>query len=111
VSKIDLINEDIDDLTFSLEEAQRHNSSMAKDIQDEIKNLKDEISSIQDSTSKAQVSIQEPLRGLNTITFTIDDDHDITFKTEAISYTPFYLEFEENKITLHPTQTTINLDS
>ena len=111
VSKIELINEDIEDLEFSLEEAQRHNSSIIDEIQNEIKSLKNEILTIKDSTKNAKVSILEPLHGLSTIKFTIDDEHEIVFKTEATNYTPFYLELGEDKITLQPVKQTIKLDS
>ena len=111
VSKLELINDDIDDLNFSLQEAQRHNSSMVNGIKNEINALKDEISAIKNSTSTAKISIEKPLHGLNNIIFTIDDENELIFKTEAVQYTPFYIEVNEDKITLHPTQHSITLVS
>lgn len=111
ISKIELINDDIEDLNFSLEEAQRHNSSMTNEIKNQIKSLKEEILKIKDSSKRATISIKEPLRGLNEITFRIDNKNELTFKTEALQYQPFYLEIDGDKITLHPTTKTITLES
>ncbi len=101
-SRVDLITQDLDELKFSLEEAQRHNKSEIEKIKEEIKKLKSEIQSIKDSTLKATISIEKPLRGLNSIIFTLDNGEELIYKTEAQSYKPFYLEVSEEKITLHP---------
>ncbi|EDZ63574.1 hypothetical protein SMGD1_1883 [Sulfurimonas gotlandica GD1] len=108
-SKIDLINEDIEELKFSLEEANRHNKSEVESIQDEIKKLKSEIQTIKDSASRATITIEKPLKGLNNIIFVLDNDEEIVYKTDAQSYEPFYLEISEEKITLQPVKKSIFL--
>ena len=109
ISKIKFIKEEIEELEFSLEEANRHNSSIVNGIKSEIKKLKQEILDIQNSVNRAKISIEKPLIGLNTIIFSIDDENEITFKTNSKEYTPFYLEITEDKITLHPTNQIIKL--
>lgn len=108
-SKIDFINEDIEELKFSLEEANRHDKSKVENIQNEIKKLKSEIQTIKDSTSRATITIEKPLKGLNKIIFTLDNDEEIIYKTDAQSYEPFYLEISEEKITLQPVKRSIFL--
>ncbi|WP_294963943.1 flagellar assembly protein A [Sulfurimonas sp.] len=108
-SRIDLIIEDIEELKLSLEEAKRHNIALVRTLQDQIKKFKDEVQEIKDSTSKATISIQKPLRGLNSIIFTLENDEEIIYKTEAHSYKPFFLDITEEKITLQPVKKTIFL--
>ncbi|NOR57765.1 MAG: hypothetical protein GQ474_04505, partial [Sulfurimonas sp.] len=108
-SKMDLIKEDIEDLRFSLEEAHRHNKSEVENIQDQIRKFKSEIDSVKDSASKATISIEKPLKGLNNIIFTLENDEEIIYKTDAQSYEPFYLEVSEEKITLQPVKKSIFL--
>jgi len=109
-SKINLINADIENLKFKLEEAQRHSQSKVPHIKKEIAILKNEQKSIENSYMNAKISIEKPLNGLNNIVFVIDDENEIKFKTEPLSYTPFYLEIEEDKITLIPTDKSISLN-
>ncbi len=108
-SKIDLINEDILDLRIALEEAHRHNKSKVKNIQEKIIAFKQELKDIKESSIRAKISIEKPLKGLNTINFTLDNDDEIIFKTEAKSYEPFYLEVTDEKITLQPVKKSIFL--
>ena len=108
-SKIDLIEEDINELKYSLEEAQRHNKSQVKEIEDQIEKFKVEINNIKKSSSKGIITIEKPLKGLNNIIFTLENDEEIIYKTDAKSYTPFYLEIFEDKITLQPVNTSIFL--
>ncbi len=109
-SKIDFINDDIRDLRVSLEQAHRHNKSKVKSLQEEIINFKSELKNIKESALRAKISIEKPLKGLNNICFTLDNDDEIIFKTEAQSYKPFYLEVTENKITLQPVKKSISIN-
>ncbi len=111
ISKIKFIQEDIEDLEFSLEEAQRHNESIVNGIKNKIKTLKQKILNTQNSILKAKISIEKPLNGLNNIIFTIDNENEIVFKTQAIKYSPFYLEITEDAISLHPTNKKIILEN
>jgi len=110
-SKINFIGADIENLKFKLEEAQRHSQTKIPNIKKEIASLKKQHDTIENSYIDAKISIEKPLQGLNNIVFVIDDDHEIKFKTEAQTYTPFYLEITEDKITLHPTNKSISLNA
>lgn len=110
-SKIDLINEDIEDLKYSLEEASRHNLSKVTLIKQNIENFKDELRQIKNSVKTAKISIQKPFNGLNTIIFTLPNTEEITFKTDAREYKPFYLEFDDNQVTLHPVNKIFSINS
>jgi len=109
-SKIAFIEQDIGDLKYHLEEATRHKPEEVKNIQKKIEALKDERYVIEHSYEDATVHIEQPLRGLNNIVFTVDDSNSISYKTEEKSYSKFYLELEENKITLQPVNKSITLE-
>jgi len=108
-SKIDLIDDDIKELKYELTEATRHNPSAIPLIKEKIKNFKEEQESIINSTKLASITLKSPLHGLNTITFTLDDENELNFKTDAISYEKFYLEIDEDNITLQPVHITLPL--
>ena len=101
-SNIDFLNEEIEDLKFSLEEAKKHTIEKVPEIQLEIKILKNKVDTIIKSAQNAQISIEEPLSGLNTIIFTIDDNNEIIYKTQTKKYKPFHVEINEDEILLHP---------
>ena len=108
-SKIDFLNEEIDDLRYSLQEAKKHNTSEVQIIGEKIKLLRDEIKKIVTSTNNAKITIKRPLRGLNTIIFELYNAEKISYKTSIKKYETFFLEFKERdedtnktKIILHP---------
>lgn len=103
-SKINLIHKDIDDLKYQLEESKKHEDKEDINILEEkIKLLRHEEQEVINSTLKATIEIEKPLRGLNTISFVLDDKgHDLTYKTDARLYKTFYLEVKEDEFTLHP---------
>jgi len=109
-SKINYIIQEIEDLKYNLEEAQRHSQYKIPNIKEEIEKLEEEQKNIQRSSLSATISIQEPLRGLNNIVFVIDNENEIKFKTDAQTYAPFHLKVDENKITLLPTDKSISLN-
>ncbi|WP_321778947.1 flagellar assembly protein A [Sulfurimonas sp.] len=109
-SKVDLINEDIINLKDDLEEAQRHNQSKIPEIEKNILNFKNELQYIQESTLRAKISIEKPFIGLNRIVFTLYNEDEIMYKTQAQSYKPFYLKVSEDKITLEPVKKSISLN-
>lgn len=111
VNRINFIKNDIEELRESLEEAKRHDLTSVPVIQNKIKELKQEYDAIKHSAKKAKITIENPLRGLNTIIFTIDKENELVFKTEARSYEPFHLEITEDTITLIPTNKRITLKS
>ncbi|MFT7003751.1 MAG: hypothetical protein ACJAWW_001103, partial [Sulfurimonas sp.] len=109
-SKVDLINEDIENLKLSLEEARRHDQSNVSNIKKQIVELREEAQNIKGSASVAKINIQEAFRGLNNIVFTLQNGNEIIYKTEAKKYKTFCLEITENKITLHPVNKSISLN-
>ena len=110
-SRHKFIGKDIDDLKYELEGALKHSLSQVPTLKEKIKELKKQQEDIENGAKNAKITIIEPLRGLNTIAFTIDEEHELTFKTEAKLYQPFYLEESNNTITLHPTDKKISLES
>jgi len=106
-SKIDLINDDIKELKYELTEATRHNPSAIPLIKEKIKNFQKDQAAIVNSTKLASITIKSSFHGLNTITFTLDEENELSFKTDAISYEKFYLEIDEKNITLQPIQITL----
>ncbi len=109
-SKINFINEEIEDLKFQLEDVQKHTLSKIPAIKKEIEKLKNQQKAIQNSYLNAKISIEKTLYGLNNIIFVVDDENEIRFKTEPQAYTAFYLELTEDKITLLPTNKSISLN-
>ena len=108
-SKIDLINEDIEELKYLLEENTRHNPSKATDIKKRIKEFKNEKASIINSAKTAKITIEKPIRGLNIINFTLNDGHKLVYRTQHGEYEPFHLDITEEKITLKPVNISITL--
>ena len=109
VSKVELIQEDIEELNFLLKKAIQRNAPTQKDIEDEIQRLKKELTQIQESNKSAKITIENSLSAGNIICFNIDMNNDITYTTQSKQYTPFYLEFNNKTIKLLPTQTIITL--
>lgn len=109
-SKIDLIQDDIEDLKYSLEEAKRHDISQVDPIKKKIRVLIDGRNSIKSSSKDATITIEKPLTGLNTIIFALNSGDELIYKTSPREYEPFYLELDEDKITLHPVNKTITLN-
>ncbi len=111
INKLNFITNEIADLKDSLEEARRHNPTQASVIQNKILALKQEQDSIKNSSLEAKITIEQPLRGLNTIIFALDDGSELVFKTDAGSYEPFHLKISKDSITLLPTNKTIPFKS
>ncbi len=109
-SKLKFIENDLEELKYKLEEAKRHSLSRIEEIEEEINKLKSEKEAIQNSYKNAKITVQEPFKGLNKIVFTIDETHEIVYKTDAKAYTPFYLQIKENIITLHPVAKSITIE-
>lgn len=111
MNKYRFIDEEIEDLKYQLEGAMKHTESQVPVLKDKINKLKAEQEDIRNSAKSAKITIKEPLRGLNTITFCIDKDNEITYKTDARNYKEFYLEESDGSITLKPTDKKISIDS
>ncbi len=111
ISKIELIAEDIKDLELSLYKARKDHSFLEVEIETEITNLKKSLFKIKNSTKTAKISIKDIIKEINYINFKIDDTHNISCQTQKLQYSPFYLQYQEDTITLHPTQTSITKNS
>lgn len=109
-SKLQYIDTDIEELRYKLTQEKRYNPSKANELKKEIATLKQEKEAIYESYKNAKITVEKPFNGLNNIVFTIDDSHEIIYKTEAKAYTPFYIEIEENIITLHPVAKSIIIE-
>jgi len=101
--RLEYIMRDIEELKEELEETLRNKRGDAATIKQKIALLKQEQDAIKSSVKTSQIAISQPFKGLNTIIFTIDDKHEMIFKTEEKSYQPFYLEITEEYVKLHPT--------
>jgi|GEM_PF-737258 len=110
-SKYDFISQEIEDLKYKLEGAMKHTQSAVPILKEQINDLKEQQNKIINSVERAKITISEPLRGLNTITFTLTNGEELTYKTDAKAYEPFYLVASKDYITLHPTNKKISLES
>ncbi len=108
-SRYNFITQEIEDLKYKLEGALKHTPSDVPILKKQVDELKEQQDKIVNGVKHAQITITEPLRGLNTITFTLADGKEITYKTDAKTYKPFYLVESEDYITLHPTNNKISL--
>jgi len=109
-SRFNFISKEIEELKYKLEGALKHSAEQVPILKDKIKDLVAKQNKIINAVKSAKITIKEALRGLNTITFTIDEDHELTFKTDARTYKPFYLVESDNSITLHPTDKKISIE-
>ena len=109
VNKIKYLEKDLEDLKYQLEEAQRHDISQVKDLEEKIIDFKHEKNKITTSALKAKITITQPLRGQNRIIFTLDNGDEIMYKTSPKRYDPFYLEVKDETVILHPVNKTIPL--
>lgn len=109
-SKYNYITQEIEDLKYKLEGAKKHSPAKIPLIKEKIDTLKATQDYIVNSAMHAKIAIQEPFRGMNTVIFTLPNDEELFFKTEAMAYEPFYLVASESSITLHPTNKKISLE-
>lgn len=110
-AKCNFIQKDIDDLKYELDGALKHTPQQVPILKEKIKKLNAVIVNIKEAVFDAKIIITEPLSGLNSIVFTIDDENELVFKTDAIKYDSFYIEQKDNNILLHPTNKKITIDS
>lgn len=108
MSKYNFLTNEINDLKYKLERVQKHTLSQVAPIKEQINELKIKQDKIIYSVKEAKITIKEPFRGLNTVTFTLNNGEELTYKTTEKAYTDFYIEESENYITLHPTNKKIS---
>ena len=109
-SKIAFIQEELEDLKYRLEQAKRFNRDDIKLLEDEIASLKIEEKKIIESYRTATITVEQPFRGLNHIVFTIDENNELHYKTDAKAYLPFHLKIEDEKITLLPPEISLIIE-
>ena len=109
-SKYNFITQEIEDFKYKLEGAKKHSPAKIPLFKEKIDTLKAAQDNILNSAMHAKIAVQEPFRGMNTIIFTLNNDEELLFKTEAIAYEPFYLIASESTVTLHPTNKKISVE-
>ncbi len=109
-SKYDFLVQEIEELKYKLDGALRHTPSDVPILKEQINERKIKQEKIINCVKHAKISVKEPFRGLNTITFTFADGEELTYKTEEMAYEPFYLVESGDYITLHPTQKKILIE-
>ena len=102
VSELSLIEADIDDLKFQLEEELKRDGSKVKMIDTKIKELKVKKELIKNSSLNASITIINPLNGLNVIKFVLPNNEEIIYKTLPKKYETFHLKVDTDKVTLYP---------
>ncbi len=111
LSKIEYIQKEIEELRYKKRQAERFHPENVKSIKQKIQEKKDEIKKIQDSYKYATITVKHPFRGLNTITFTIDEEHQLSYKTQSKHYEPFYIEIKDDIIILQPPAISLSLSN
>ena len=109
-AKIAFIKEELEDLKYRLDQAKRFRPKEVKLLEDEIASLKIEEKKITDSYKTATISVEQPFRGLNHIVFTIDENHELHYKTDTKAYLPFHLKVKDEKITLLPPAISLTIE-
>lgn len=108
-AKMDYLTEEIEDLKYKLQQATLSNQDTTKILKDEIKTLRDEQQKIKLSYQNATITVEQPFKGLNHIVFTIDQENELHYKTDAKQYNPFHLEIKDDVITLLPPSISITI--
>ena len=103
ISKLELIQSDLDYLILEQEEAKKHNHSIIPKINVKIKKLKQDKTSIIESYKSAKITLNNSVPKENKIIFSINDSM-VEYTTKEQFYTPFYLSFRDDTITLHPSK-------
>lgn len=109
-SKYNFLAQEMEELKYKLEGALRHTPSDVPILKEQINELKIQQDKIINCVKHAKITVEEPFRGLNTITFTFADGEELTYKTDEMAYEPFYLVESGDYITLHPTQKKILIE-
>ncbi|MDQ1244726.1 MAG: hypothetical protein QG565_1066, partial [Campylobacterota bacterium] len=97
-SRYNFITNEMEDLKYKLESVKKHTPSNVPALKEQIDKLKAQQNAIINCVKHAKITIQEPLRGLNTINFTLNNGEELIFKTDERAYEPFYLVESENYI-------------
>ncbi|MCD6258926.1 MAG: DUF342 domain-containing protein [Helicobacteraceae bacterium] len=107
--KLELLDEEIEEYKYYLDEAKRHSKEKIPSLKEKLNKANEEKEKIQSSSMRATISIEKPLRGLNTIIFTLNKENELIYKTEEREYEPFHLLIKDDKVILHPTSKSLPL--
>ncbi|MEA3373319.1 MAG: flagellar assembly protein A [Campylobacterota bacterium] len=109
-SRLEYIEEDIDELRYHLDEAKRHRESDVPKINKKITTLKAEVEAIKTSVFDATISIKERVKGINRISFSLPKNRELTFRThENSKYEPFHIKHTDDRATLEPVGLSVEL--
>lgn len=111
VSKYNYIQRDLEDLRYKLEGAKKHSLSQVPILTNQINETKARLIKIANSAKEAKITIHDKFHGINTISFVLDNNEELIYKTDEKDYEPFYLVESDNYITLHPTNKKIAIES
>lgn len=109
-SKYNFLAQEMEELKYKLDGALKHTPADVPILKEQINELKTQQDKIINCVKHAKITVEEPFRGLNTITFTFADGEELTYKTDDAAYEPFYLVESGDYITLHPTQKKILIE-
>ncbi len=102
-SRLIYIEEDIDELRYHLEDAKRHHEKDVPTINKKITTLKAEVEAIKMCAFDATIVIQERIKGINRISFSLPKNKELTFRTrENTIYEPFHIKHTDERATLKP---------
>ncbi|MDA7817832.1 hypothetical protein N9A28_06545 [Sulfurimonas sp.] len=110
VSKNRFFEKEVEELKYELEGALKHSPDQVSIIKDKITDIKNQQKEIKECAKTAKILIEEPLTGVNSISFVLSSDEEITYKTDARKYKEFYLEESDGYILLQPTNAKIKID-
>lgn len=109
-SKYNFLTQEMEELKYKLDGALKHTPSDVPVLKEQINELKTQQEKIVNCVKHAKITVEEPFRGLNTITFTFANGEEITYKTDETLYEPFYLVESGDYVTLHPTKKKILIE-
>lgn len=102
MSEISLIEADIEDIKFEIEEDKKKGGKKLLALDAKLKEYRQRKMKITNSSFTAKISIQNSFTGLNIIKFVLTNTDNLLYKTKAQKYDPFYLEVKEDKVILQP---------
>lgn len=107
LSRYNFLTAEIEDLKYKLEGALKHTPLAVNGLKQNITKLKQEQLAITECATHGTITIKEPLRGINTIAFKLQNTQELSYKTKEQKYTPFHLEFFDDTVMLQPTTVSI----
>ncbi len=102
-SHIKYIEEDLSELRYRLDEANKHSPEKLPYLQEKMNLLKAQIEQIKNGCFEATITLNQTVLGLNTITFTLPQRQQLVYRTRSdMKYEPFHLERDGDNVTLQP---------